>query len=103
MSRLPLSPSKKAVHKQSVTRRFQAMNLPIPSSLKKVFILCGTNNIFTDFPMDIVGCIVNIGCCLREKSSNMNVFICGLIPRDKSWPVNRALIKNINTSWNKSV
>ena len=46
--------------------------------------------------MDITDCIVNIGSCLREKSSSINVFISGLIPIDESWSVNRVLIKDVN-------
>ena len=57
-----------------------------PPSLKNVVVLCGTHNLFTDFPLDIADCIVNIGSCLHEKSSSVNVFICGLIPRDESGP-----------------
>ena len=74
----------------------RARNLLIPPSLKNVVVLCGTNNFFTDSPMDIADCIVNIGSCLREKSSSINVFICGLIPRDESLFVNRVLIKDVN-------
>ena len=71
-------------------------NILIPPSLKNVVVLCGTSNLFTDSPLDIADCIVNIGSCLYEKSSSVNVFICGLIPRDESWSVNRVLIKNVN-------
>ena len=46
--------------------------------------------------MDITSCIVNIGSCLGEKSSNINVFIWGLILRDESWSENRVLIKDVN-------
>ena len=61
-------------------------------------LLCGANNtlLYTDSPTDIADCIVNIGSCLREISSNINVFICGLIPRDEGWSVNRVLIKDVN-------
>ena len=68
-------------------------NLLIPASLKNVVLLCGTNNIFTDSPLDIA---VNTGSSLHENSSNVNVFICRLIPRDESWSANRALIKGVN-------
>ena len=71
-------------------------NLWIPSSLKNAVVLCGTNNLFTDSPVDIADCIVKIGSCLREKSSSVNIFICGLIPRDESWSVNKVLIKDVN-------
>ena len=75
---------------------WRTKNLLIPSSLKNVVVLCGTNNLFTDPPLDIADCIVNICSCLPEKSSSVNVFICGLILRDESWSVNRVLIKDIN-------
>ena len=75
---------------------WRAKNLVIPPSLKNVAVLCRINNLFTDSPMDITNCIVNIGSCLREKSSSINVFISGLIPIDESWSVNRVLIKDVN-------
>ena len=46
--------------------------------------------------MDIADCIVNIGSCLREKSSRINVFICVLIPSDESCSINKVLIKDVN-------
>ena len=52
--------------------------------------------LFTDSPLDIADCIVNIGSCLREKSCSVNVFISRLIPRDESWSVNKVLIKHVN-------
>ena len=75
---------------------WRAINLPTPLSLKNVVILCETNSIFTHSSTDIADCIVKIGYCLRQKSSNINVFVYGLIPRDRSWSVNRVLIKNVN-------
>ena len=70
-------------------------NLLIPPSLKNVVVFCGTNNPFTNSPVDIADCIVNIGSCLCEKFSSVNVFVFGSIPRDESWHVNRVLIKNV--------
>ena len=32
----------------------------------------------------------------KKKTSNLNIFICGLIPRDKNWSINRKYIKEIN-------
>ena len=75
---------------------WSAMILPIPPSLKNVVILCGTNNLFPDCPTDMADGIANMGSCLCEKSSNMNVFICGLLPRDESWSINWVLIKGVN-------
>ena len=59
-------------------------------------VLCGTNNLFTDSLLDVADCIVKIGSCLSEKSSSVNIFICGLIPRDESWSVNKVLIEDVN-------
>ena len=44
-------------------------------------LLCAANNIllYTDSPTDIADCIDNIGSCLRKISSNVNLFIFGLI------------------------
>ena len=75
---------------------WQAKNLVIPTWLKNVVLLCGTNKLFTDSLMNIAEFIVNIGSCLRKKSSIINVFICGMIPRDESWSANRVLMKNFN-------
>ena len=44
----------------------------------------------------IADCIVNIGSCLREKSSNIKVFVCVLIPRDESWSVNRVSSEKVD-------
>ena len=61
-------------------------------------LLCAASNIllYTDSPTDIADCIVNIGSCLRKISSNVNLFIFGLIPRDEGWFVNRILINDAN-------
>ena len=75
---------------------WQAIDLPLPSSVKNVVILCGTNNISIDTPRDIADCIISIGFILQKKSSVINVSICGLIPRDESWSVNRVLINEVN-------
>ena len=75
---------------------WQSKNLLIPPSLKNVVVLCGTNNLLTDSPLDIADCIDKIVFCFHEKSSGVKVFICGLIPRDESWSVNSVLIKDVN-------
>ena len=67
-----------------------------PKLLKNAVIFCGTDNIFKDFCMDIADCIVNIDSCLRDESSNINVFIYKLISRYESWSVNTVLIKEVN-------
>ena len=75
---------------------WRAIDLSLPSSVKNVVILCGTNNISIDTPRDIADCIISIGSILQKKSSRINVSICGLIPRDEGWSVNRVLINEIN-------
>ena len=74
----------------------QAIDLPLPSSVKYVVILCGSNNISIDTPRDIAACIISIGSILQKKSSDINVSIYGLIPRDEGWSVNRVLINEVN-------
>ena len=66
---------------------WRVKNLVISPLLKNVVVLCGTNNLYTDSPMDISNCIVNIDFCFREKSSSINVFIYGQISRDESLSV----------------
>ena len=75
---------------------WRAINLPLPSSVKNVVILCGTNNSSIHTPRDIGDCIISIGSILQKKSSGINVSICGLIPRDEGWSVNRVLINEVN-------
>ena len=75
---------------------WRAINLPLPSSVKSVVILCGTNNIPTDTPRDIADCTNSINSIFQRLSSGINVSICGLIPRDECWSVNRVLINEVN-------
>ena len=75
---------------------WRAIDLPLPLSVKNVVILCGTNNISIDTPCDIANSIISIGSILQTKSSGINVSICGLIPRDEGWSVNRVLINEVN-------
>ena len=63
------------------------------SNLKNVIILCGTNNVCTDFPYDIAQCLIDIGVCFRDRSSRITIFIS----RDECYSVNKMLIKEINT------
>ena len=75
---------------------WQAIHSPLPSSVKNVVILCGTNNIPFDTPCDIADCTVSIGSIFQKKSSGIDVSVCGLIPRDESWLVNTGLINEVN-------
>ena len=62
---------------------WRTKNLSGPPSLKNVVVLSGTNNLFTDSPLDLADCVVKIGSC-------------GLILRDESWSINRVLINGVN-------
>ena len=75
---------------------WRAIYLPLPSSVKNVVILCRTNNIPIDTPCDIADCIISIGSIFQKRSSGFDVSVCGLIPRDESWLVNRGLINKMS-------
>ena len=76
---------------------WRAIDLLLPSSVKNVVILCGTNNTPTGTPRDIADCIISsIGSIFQKISSGINVSVCGLIPRDECWSVNRVLINEVN-------
>ena len=63
--------------------------------LKKVVILYGTNN-NKDSPYDIVQALIVIGSVFNNQSSNPNIFICGLLPQDESFCINRLIINEEN-------
>ena len=46
--------------------------------------------------MILPDCIISIGSIFQEKSSGIDVSVCGLIPRDESCSVNRGLIDEVN-------
>ena len=54
------------------------------------------NNIPIDTPRDITNSIISIGSIFHKKSIGIDVSVCGLIPRDESWSVNRGLINEAN-------
>ena len=72
-----------------------AISLPLPSSVQNIVVQCGTNNISNDSPRDIADCIVDVGTIFQRKSNTVNIIICGLIPRDECWLVNRLLINKV--------
>ena len=75
---------------------WRAINLPLPSSIKSIVILWGTNNIPLDTPRDIADWIISIGSIFRKKSNDINVSVCGLIPHDEWWLVNRIVTNEVN-------
>ena len=59
-------------------------------------VQCRTNNISTDSPRDIADCIKDVGTIFRSKSNTVNIIICGLIPHDECWSINRLLTNRVN-------
>ena len=75
---------------------WRALNLPVFSSLKNIVVLCGTNNLPLDSPNDIADGILEIARSFKINYGCVNVIICGILPRDDSWFVNRVFIKKVN-------
>ena len=75
---------------------WRALNLPASQNLKNVVVLCGTNNLLLDSPKDIADGILEIARPFEMNYSCVNVIICGILPRDYSWSVNRVSIKRVN-------
>ena len=71
-------------------------NLPSSPYFQNAAILCGTNNTQQDSSEDIVDEILEIAPTLRRKYNHLNVVVCGLLPRDENWSVNRIYLKEIN-------
>ena len=40
--------------------------------------------------------MIAIGSVFKNQSSNPNIFICGLLPRDESFSINRLIINEVN-------
>ena len=75
---------------------WRCVNLPKSPSIRNAIILCGTSNIQYDTTEDIVDGILEIAFFLRSKYHLIHVAICGLIPRDDIWSINRIYINEIN-------
>ena len=75
---------------------WRSTNLAIPSSVSKVVVICSTNNLLDDTSYDIADGITDIGLSFTKNRPRLKKFICGLLPRDQSWSVNRLYVKEIN-------
>ena len=64
--------------------------------MKNIVILCRTNIIPIDTPCDIADCIASIGSIFWEKSNDIIVSVCDLIPYEECWLVNRVVINKVN-------
>ena len=45
---------------------WQAISLPLPSSIRNIVVQCWTSNILTDSPRDIADCIVDVGTIFQS-------------------------------------
>ena len=75
---------------------WRALNLPAVKSVRNVVILCGTNNLHLNTSEDIADGIIEIGSTFKTFYTNVNVFICGFLPSDCYWSINRVYIKDLN-------
>ena len=75
---------------------WRTRDIPSLLLLKNVIILCGTNNINKDSPYDIAQGLIAIGSVFKNQSSNPNISICGILPRDESFSINRLIINEVN-------
>ena len=64
---------------------WQAHILPAIKSARNAVILCGTNNLYPDALEDIADVIIEIWSTFKMFYSNVNVFICGILPCDCYW------------------
>ena len=58
--------------------------------------MCGTNNLEHNSLEDIVDGIVEIALSLRRIHHPIAIFVCGILPRDSNWSINRVYIDEIN-------
>ena len=52
--------------------------------------------ILLDTPCDMADCIISIGSIFSKKFNDINVSVCGFIPRDECWSVNRVAVNEVN-------
>ena len=70
--------------------------IPFLPSLKEAVIHCGTNIVIKDSPYNITQGLIAISLVLKNQSSKPNIFICGILPRDESFSINRLFINEVN-------
>ena len=75
---------------------WQTHDLCCFSSFRNVITLCRTNNLYKDSPEDIANGLIKIVSCFKQGNNAINVFICGILPRDDTSSINRQLIKETN-------
>ena len=75
---------------------WHARDIPFLPFLKNVVILCGAININKDFPYDIAQGLIALSSVFKNQSSNPNLLVCGLLPCDESFSINRLIINEVN-------
>ena len=75
---------------------WRCINSPPSLSVKNIVILCGTNNIVCDSPDEIVDGILEITHAIKKIYHSANIVVCGLLPRDRSYSINRVYVKETN-------
>ena len=81
---------------------FGALEILLLPALKNVAILCGKNNINKDCPCDIAQGLIAISSVFRNQSSKPNIFICGALPQNESFSINRLIVNEVNDDLLKS-
>ena len=71
-------------------------NFSLPDSVHVVVLLCGTNNIDHDLPLDIAEAVMSCGIRLRERYPHLHVVIAGILPRDLNLSSRREKIRLTN-------
>ena len=64
--------------------------------MRNVVILCGTNNLYQDSPEDNVNGLIKVASYFKQGNNAINIFICGILPRDDKSLINLQLIKETN-------
>ena len=75
---------------------WRANNICVPLSVKHIVVHCGTNNLDHNSPNDISNAIMEIGKTLRNKTSNIQIILTGILPRDINQSSRRNKIVKIN-------
>ena len=75
---------------------WRVCDFTIPKSVDYVVLLCGTNNLTKNSPVEIVNGILAIGKNIVERQLDISVIISGILPRDSALSNKRNYIDYIN-------
>ena len=79
---------------------WRVRNGEIPKNLHICIIHCGTNNISSDSPSDIVNGITSIVLEVQKAKPNAKIIITGLLPHDLNPGFRRQKIQSVNNKLN---